>query len=230
MQINNLRHENRKINTKLLVLENQLAQKDKLFEDMYKAAFQQVRVPMSAPGTNTNAQASLNIQNHELFHPSSTGISRPDSHGLFSNSLVPAQTIYAPNAAAFTSNQHSAAQHQQMYNSYKRTIREQSREIIKRDQELDNLRRNVKATQINQLQVENDNYRNECIRLREKLEQIMWEQAQSRAQQAVNTFNDEDTFKRDLGQSPMTDSITRAEIDKGDAENTNEVHRQYALL
>lgn len=39
MQINNLRNENRKINTKLVVLENQLAQKDKLFEDMYKAAF-----------------------------------------------------------------------------------------------------------------------------------------------------------------------------------------------
>ena len=58
----------------------------------------------------------------------------------------------------------------------------------------------------------------------------MWEQAQSRAQQAVNTFNDEDTFKRDLGQSPMTDSITRAKIDKGEDENTNEVHRQYALL
>ena len=54
MQINNLRHENRKINTKLLVLENQLAQKDKLFEDMYKAAFQQVRVPMTAPPSQTN--------------------------------------------------------------------------------------------------------------------------------------------------------------------------------
>ena len=39
MQINSLRNENRKINTKLLVLENQLAQKDKLFEDMYRAAF-----------------------------------------------------------------------------------------------------------------------------------------------------------------------------------------------
>ena len=40
MEINNLRNENRKINTKMLVLENQLSQKDKLFEDMYKAAFQ----------------------------------------------------------------------------------------------------------------------------------------------------------------------------------------------
>ena len=40
MEINNLRNENRKINTKMLVLENQLIQKDKLFEDMYKAAFQ----------------------------------------------------------------------------------------------------------------------------------------------------------------------------------------------
>ena len=39
MQINTLKNENRKINTKLHVLENQLAQKDKLFEDMYKAAF-----------------------------------------------------------------------------------------------------------------------------------------------------------------------------------------------
>lgn len=45
MQINNLRNENRKINTKLVVLENQLAQKDKLFEDMYRAAFTQPRPP-----------------------------------------------------------------------------------------------------------------------------------------------------------------------------------------
>ena len=45
MHINTLKNENRKINTKLHVLENQLAQKDKLFEDMYKAAFQQVRLP-----------------------------------------------------------------------------------------------------------------------------------------------------------------------------------------
>ena len=58
----------------------------------------------------------------------------------------------------------------------------------------------------------------------------MWEQAQKRAQQAVTTYNDEDTFKRDLGASPMTESITRAEIDKSDAENTNEVRRQYDLL
>lgn len=56
----------------------------------------------------------------------------------------------------------------------------------------------------------------------------MWEQAQTRAQQAVNTFNDEDTFKRDLGASPMTGSITHA--DKSDGENVNEVRRQYDLL
>ena len=45
IEVNGLRNENRKINTKLLVLENQLAQKDKLFEDMYRAAFQQPRHP-----------------------------------------------------------------------------------------------------------------------------------------------------------------------------------------
>jgi len=39
IQINNLKNENRKINTQLVVLESQLSQKDKLFEDMYKAAF-----------------------------------------------------------------------------------------------------------------------------------------------------------------------------------------------
>jgi len=39
MKINSLQNENRKINTKMMVLENQLQQKDKLFEDMYKAAF-----------------------------------------------------------------------------------------------------------------------------------------------------------------------------------------------
>lgn len=43
VQINSLRNENRKINTKLQVLENQLAQKDKLFEDMYRAAFSQAK-------------------------------------------------------------------------------------------------------------------------------------------------------------------------------------------
>ena len=41
IQINSLKSENRKISTKLQVLENQLVQKDKLFEDMYKAAFTQ---------------------------------------------------------------------------------------------------------------------------------------------------------------------------------------------
>ena len=43
VQINSLRNENRKISTKLQVLENQLAQKDKLFEDMYRAAFSQAK-------------------------------------------------------------------------------------------------------------------------------------------------------------------------------------------
>ena len=56
----------------------------------------------------------------------------------------------------------------------------------------------------------------------------MWDQAQTRAQQAVTTFNDEDTFKRDLGSSPITGSITHG--DKSDGENVNEVRRQYDLL
>ena len=45
MQINSLKNENRKINTRVVVLENQLIQKDKLFEDMYKMAFSQTRYP-----------------------------------------------------------------------------------------------------------------------------------------------------------------------------------------
>ena len=39
VQINGLKTENRKITTKMHALENQLAQKDKLFDDMYKVAF-----------------------------------------------------------------------------------------------------------------------------------------------------------------------------------------------
>ena len=50
VQINSLRNENRKINTKLQVLENQLAQKDKLFEDMYRAAFSQASSPGNRQG------------------------------------------------------------------------------------------------------------------------------------------------------------------------------------
>ena len=41
VQINGLKTENKKITTKMHNLENQLAQKDKLFEDMYKVAFSQ---------------------------------------------------------------------------------------------------------------------------------------------------------------------------------------------
>ena len=39
VQINSLIGENRMINTKLQVLENELREKDKLFEDMYRVAF-----------------------------------------------------------------------------------------------------------------------------------------------------------------------------------------------
>jgi len=63
MEVHSLRNENRKINTKLVVLEQQLAQKDKLFEDMYRAAFERTRHPQNAPSA-TNAN---------IFHPQPAG-------------------------------------------------------------------------------------------------------------------------------------------------------------
>ena len=40
--------------------------------------------------------------------------------------------------------------------------------------EVEQIKRSVKMTQINQVLVENENYRKECIRLRERLENEMW--------------------------------------------------------
>ena len=59
------------------------------------------------------------------------------------------------------------AQAQQLINNYKRTIREQTRELEKRDQEIEQVKRSVKMTQLNQVLVESETYRKECIRLRE---------------------------------------------------------------
>ena len=64
IQINNLKNENRKINTQLLILENQLAQKDKLFEDMYKAAFQQVILPANN-GNKTGSKLLAGLPNFD---------------------------------------------------------------------------------------------------------------------------------------------------------------------
>ena len=49
-------------------------------------------------------------------------------------------------------------------------MREMSRELDKRDLEIDQIKRSIKMTQINQLLVENEAYRTECIRLRDHLE------------------------------------------------------------
>ena len=76
--------------------------------------------------------------------------------------------------AGMSGERQSHAQAQQLINSYKRTIREQSRELDKRDLEVEQIKRSVKMTQINQVLVENENYRKECIRLRERLENEMW--------------------------------------------------------
>ena len=44
---NALRDENKKNATKIVFLEHQLLTKDKLFEEMYKAAFQQAKYPFN---------------------------------------------------------------------------------------------------------------------------------------------------------------------------------------
>lgn len=56
VQMNGLKTENRKITTKMHNLENQLAQKDKLFEDMYKVAFSQ---GLQASSGHRDSQKSL---------------------------------------------------------------------------------------------------------------------------------------------------------------------------
>lgn len=50
-----------------------------------------------------------------------------------------------------------------------------NKEVEKKDVEIDQIRRSVKMTQINQVLVENETYRQECIRLREQLEGALQE-------------------------------------------------------
>ena len=58
---NALRDENRKNATKIVFLEQQLLTKDKLFEEMYRAAFQQAKYPFNqiAGGRGIAAQSSI---------------------------------------------------------------------------------------------------------------------------------------------------------------------------
>ena len=50
---------------------------------------------------------------------------------------------------------------------YKRTIREQTKQIEKLDSELESLKRGFRVTQVNELATEGESYKQECLRLRE---------------------------------------------------------------
>ena len=191
MEINSLRTQNRKINTKLMMLENQLAQKDKLFEDMYRAAFANLKYPATQQPMPTSPGVNASVPN--LNHP------------IVLNAK--AQQAVAGKKGPGV---------QQLINSYKRTIREQSKELEQRDYEIDVIKRSLKASQSNQVLIENETYKTECVRLRSQIEMmLMQEQRQRSASPKKAAFSEEGqstdgTFKRDL-----TNPISALEISKG---------------
>jgi len=48
----------------------------------------------------------------------------------------------------------------------KRTVQDMKREIAGKDEEVASMRRNIKLTKLNQLSIELNTYKQECIRLR----------------------------------------------------------------
>lgn len=75
-----------------------------------------------------------------MFHPAQA---QQFAQATMTSSMGPAQKVaaqtayYAPANQTSLSNQQQHANAQQLINSYKRTIREQSRELDKRDLEID---------------------------------------------------------------------------------------------
>ena len=59
-------------------------------------------------------------------------------------------------------------------------------------------------TQINQLMIENESYKHECIRMRDQLEQVLWQQQQQQQANSPVMFvenqaqnEDQSSYKRD---------------------------------
>ena len=57
--------------------------------------------------------------------------------------------------------------------SLKKQIREQKIEIVKRDEELEGLRKNIKSTRTQELEQELQTYHDECLRLRNVTEELL---------------------------------------------------------
>lgn len=205
MEINSLRTQNRKINTKLMMLENQLAQKDKLFEDMYRAAFANLKYPATQQPMPTSPGVNASVPN--------------PNHPIVLNAK--AQQAVAGKKGPGV---------QQLINSYKRTIREQSKELEQRDYEIDVIKRSLKATQINQVLIENETYKTECVRLRSQIEMMLvQEQRQRSSSPKKAAFSEEGqstdgTFKRDL-----TNPISALEISKGHSDTDKQTAQQKML-
>lgn len=61
--------------------------------------------------------------------------------------------------------------------SLKKQIRELKYEVLKRDEELEVLRKNMKSTKSRELEQEIETYREECLRLRAIMEELIAEGA-----------------------------------------------------
>ena len=106
-------------------------------------------------------------------------------------------------------------------NGYKRTIREQIKTIEKRDKELEAVKRGMKVTQVNELAVEGGSYRDECLRLREQLEDqhtLMLQRESVLSQQIIEgrgTVSAASGTKRD----PFEDNLMQKSVEQLQSKN-----------
>ena len=110
------------------------------------------------------------------------------------------------------------AQSTQIVNGLKRTIRELRSDLESKDVEIEQMKRNVNATRINQLVVELETFRQECVRLRGVCEtQISGdmrnekEEVEELRRDLTQHFNERD-FARNADHENQVNSLKR-EID-----------------
>jgi hypothetical protein len=56
------------------------------------------------------------------------------------------------------------------------SLKKQVKEMFKKDEELENLRKNIKNTKANEIDIEIKTYKDECLRMRNMLDDMMTNQ------------------------------------------------------
>jgi hypothetical protein len=60
--------------------------------------------------------------------------------------------------------------------SLKKQVKEMKTEMQKKDEELENLRKNIKNTKVSEIDIEIKTYKDECLRLRHLIDDLMTNQ------------------------------------------------------